>query len=158
RRIGFAAPGQEEPFGQGPARVDRRLGDRRQVVATGRLGGERERRRRDSVKLVASVAEGQIDQRRKVPPRGQACDRGLQVGARIACAQRQPYRLRGCQRKLGPIVYEQAPDPLERHYADQLLDVDASISQRATVPVRLGDLGREGAHTLQSILNLCHVS
>ena len=47
-------------------------------------------------------------------------------------------------------VDEQAPHLLERHVADELLDVDAAVAQRAALPVGLGDLGGEGDYALEA--------
>ncbi len=46
---------------------------------------------------------------------------------------------------------------LEAVVADELLDVDAAVAQRAALPVRLGDLGGEGDHALQAGLDFGHV-
>jgi hypothetical protein len=47
-------------------------------------------------------------------------------------------------------IDEQPPHLFERHVADQFFDVDAAIAQRATGPVRLGDLGGEGDYALEA--------
>ena len=47
-------------------------------------------------------------------------------------------------------VDQQAPDLLERHVADELLDVDAAVAQRAAGAVGLGDLGGEGDYALEA--------
>ena len=64
------------------------------------------------------------------------------------------------QRFVGVVVDEQAPDLLEVEPADQLLDVDAAVAQRAAVAVGLGDFGGEGEYSLQAILDFhrCHPS
>ena len=41
-------------------------------------------------------------------------------------------------------VYEQPPYLLVGNGADQILDVDTAVAQRAAIPVGLGDLGCEG--------------
>jgi hypothetical protein len=41
-------------------------------------------------------------------------------------------------------VDQQPPDLFERHFANQFLDVDAAVAQRASGPIGLGDLGGEG--------------
>ena len=50
----------------------------------------------------------------------------------------------GGQAGLEAAVDEQAPDLLVGDRADQVLDVDAAVAQRATVFVGLCDLGGEG--------------
>jgi len=42
------------------------------------------------------------------------------------------------------------PDLLEGHIADDLLDVDPAVGERAAVPVGLGDLGGEGDDALEA--------
>jgi hypothetical protein len=58
---------------------------------------------------------------------------------------------------VGP-VDQQAPDLLERHPADELLDVDAAVAQRGPLLVGLGDLGRERDHTLEALVDLSHAT
>ena len=50
-------------------------------------------------------------------------------------------------------VDEKSPDLLERNGADQLLDVDASVPERAAFLVGLGDLGGEGDYAFEAGLN-----
>ena len=80
--------------------------------------------------------------------------RGLEVDARVAGAHRERVRLRGRQAGLEGAVDQQAPDLLEGHLADQVLDVDAAVAERAALLVGLGDLGREGDYALEARLNL----
>jgi hypothetical protein len=47
-------------------------------------------------------------------------------------------------------VHQQPPHLLERHRADQVLDVDPAVAERAAFLVRLGDLGRERDHALEA--------
>ena len=47
-------------------------------------------------------------------------------------------------------VDEQAPDLPERDVADELLDVDAAVAQRAALAVGLGDLGGEGDYAFEA--------
>ena len=63
-------------------------------------------------------------------------------------------RLGGRQAGLEAAVDEQAPDLLEGHAADEVLDVDAAVAQRATLLVGLGDLGREGDDAFEAGLDL----
>src|SRR5207245_1435018 len=46
-------------------------------------------------------------------------------------------------------VHQQRPYVAEGDVTDQVLDVDAAVTQRAAVLVRLGDLGAEGHVALQ---------
>ena len=65
-------------------------------------------------------------------------------------------RLGRRQAGLERAVDEQAPDLLERHLADELLDVDAAVAQGAALAVGLGDLGREGDDALEAGLDFAH--
>ena len=76
--------------------------------------------------------------------------RRLDVDARVAGADAQRVRLGGRQPGQQLAVDEQTPDLLERHVADELLDVDAAIAQRAAGAVGLGDLGGEGDYALEA--------
>jgi hypothetical protein len=53
-------------------------------------------------------------------------------------------RLGGRQTGLERAVDQEAPDLLEGHVADDVLDVDAAVAERSAVLVGLGDLGGEG--------------
>ena len=59
-------------------------------------------------------------------------------------------RLGGRQSRLQLTVDEQSPDLLERHDADEILDIDAAIAQRAAGPIGLGDLGGEGDYAFEA--------
>ena len=58
--------------------------------------------------------------------------------------------------RLERLVDEKPPDLLERHRADELLDVDAAVPQRAAVAVGLGDLGLERDDALEARLEVAH--
>ena len=45
------------------------------------------------------------------------------------------------------------PDAAVVVVADELLDVDAAVAQRATFAIRFGDLGLEGNDALQAVLH-----
>ena len=81
----------------------------------------------------------------------------LHVDARVARADGQRVRTAGGRPGREASVDEQAPDLLEGHAADELLDVDAAVAQRAALPVGLGDLGGEGDDALQAGLDFGHV-
>ena len=54
-------------------------------------------------------------------------------------------------------VDQQAPHVAVGHLADEVLDVDAAIAQRAAFLVRLGDLGLEGDDALEARLEVGHL-
>ena len=80
----------------------------------------------------------------------------LQVGGRVAGQAARRVGLGGRQAGLGLVVDEQPPDLLERDDADELLDVDAAIAQRAAVAIGLGDLRLERDDPLEARLELAH--
>jgi hypothetical protein len=53
-------------------------------------------------------------------------------------------------------VDEQAPDLLEGHRADEILDIDPAVAESTSGPVRLGDLGREGDDAFEPRLDFSH--
>ena len=62
------------------------------------------------------------------------------------CGRRQP--------RLVLPVHEQAPDLLVRDVADEILDVDPAVAERAALLVGLGDLSVERDHSLETRRNL----
>src|SRR6202035_1089753 len=72
----------------------------------------------------------------------------------IARANGQGVRFRRWQAGLEAPVHQQSPDLLVGDGADQVLDVDAAVAQRAALFVRLGDLGGEGDDAFQARLDL----
>ena len=69
---------------------------------------------------------------------------------------RQGERLGGRQAGAEAPVDQQRPHVAEGHLADQVLDVDAAVAQRATFLVWLGDLGLEGDHAFQARFEVGH--
>ena len=155
-RVGLAAPADQEALGDRGRLVDLALRDRRLAGAARRLGHERERHHRGAGELVARDLVGDVDQRLEAPLGREHRQRRLDVDARVAGADRERVRLGGRQAGLELAVDEQAPDLLERHLADEVLDVDAAIAQRAALLVGLGDLGGEGDDALEAGLDFTH--
>ena len=60
----------------------------------------------------------------------------------------------GRQAGLEASIHEQAPHLLKGDHADEILDVDAAVAQRATGSVRLGDFGGKGDNSLKARLHL----
>ena len=56
--------------------------------------------------------------------------------------------------RLEALVDEEAPDLLVRDLADELLDVHASVTKRASVAIRLGDLGLDGDDAFETRLEV----
>jgi hypothetical protein len=68
----------------------------------------------------------------------------------VGLGRRQPRLVRA--------VDQQAPHLLERHPADDLLDVDPAVAEGGALLVRLGDLGLEGDDALQAVVDLGHAA
>ena len=65
---------------------------------------------------------------------------GLQIGRRVAREACRLVRLRLRHDRVEVVVDEQAPDPLVRVAADELLDVDASVAEDPSLAIGLRDL------------------
>ena len=118
-------------------------GDRRRLAVRDASGlrGDRDHRRRHAPQILLRLLVRDVDELLELPVAGEPGGLRLQVGRAVAGqipARRK--RLRRRQAGLGRLVDEQAPDLLERHVADELLDVDAAVAKRAALAVRLGDL------------------
>ena len=81
-------------------------------------------------------------------------ERRLQVDARVPRANRERVRLGRREAGLVAAVHQEAPDLLERNVPDEVLDVDAAVTEGAALLVRLGDFGLEGNHALEAGLDL----
>ena len=77
-------------------------------------------------------------------------ERGLDVDPRVARADGERVRLGRREARQQRAVDEQAPDLLERHGADEVLDVDAAVAQRAALAVGLGDRRGERDDALEA--------
>jgi hypothetical protein len=78
----------------------------------------------------------------------------MHVHAVIARAHGQRVRFGRRQAGFEMTVHEQTPHLLVGDRADEALDVDAAVAQRATLSVGLRDLGGEGDDALQTRLDL----
>ena len=148
--VGLAAPADQEALGDRGGLVDLALRHRLLPDAARRLGHEAERHHRHPRQVVAGLLVGDVDQLLEAPLGAEHRQRGLEVHARVAGADRQRVRLGGRHARLEAAVHEQAPDLLERHAAHQVLDVDAAVAERAALPVGLGDLGVERDDALET--------
>ena len=137
--VGLAAPADQEALGDRGGLVDLALRDRRAADAAGRLGDEGEGHHGDARQVVAGPLVADVDQRLQPPLGGEHGERRLEVDARVARAHGQRVRLGRGHARVVAAVDEQAPDLLERHVADELLDVHAAVAQRAALLVGLGD-------------------
>src|SRR5215218_3034482 len=81
---------------------------------------------------------------------------GLEVGGRVPGEALGLAGLGIAHPGLEAVVHEEAPDLLVVVRADELLDVDAAVAERAALAVGLGDLGLEGDDALESWPELVH--
>ena len=155
--VGLAAPADEEALGGAGAPVDVGLRDGRAPDAARRLRHEAEGHDRRAREVLARLLVGDVDELLEAPLRGQRRQGALHVDARVARADRSGCGIAGGRPGSKVAVDQQAPDLLEGDRADELLDVDAAVAQRAALPVGLGDLGGEGDDALQAGLDFGHV-
>ena len=123
-------------------------------MPAGGLRDERQRHHRGAGEVVAGLVVVDVEQRLEAPGRGEHRQRGLHVDPDVAGVHRQRERLGRRQAGVELVVDEQAPDVAERDPADEVLDVDAAVAQRAAFLVRLGDLGLEGDDALEARLEV----
>ena len=123
-------------------------------MPAGRLGDEGQRHHRRAGQVVAGLVVVDVEQLPEAPGRREHRQRGLHVDADVAGVHRQRERLGRRQAGVELVVDEQAPHVAERDLADEVLDVDAAVAQRATFLVRLGDLGLEGDDALEAGLEV----
>ncbi len=163
--VGLALPADQELLGQRGALVDLALRDDRRAEAAGRLGGVRQHHHRDPGEVEAGLLVADVV--------GLAACRASARASRPAAwtsARTSPVWIgdvvglgRRQARAVGA-VDEQAPDVLERHPADDVLDVDAAVAERGPLLVGLGDLGPERDDALETLVYLyastviCHVA
>ncbi len=152
--VGLAAPADQEALGDRRALVDLALRHRRLAGLARGLRDERQRHHRGAREVVARLLVGDVDQLAEAPLRREHRERRLHVDAVVARAHRQRVRFGGRQARLEAAVDQQAPDLLVGDHADQVLDVDAAVAQRATLFVGLGDLGGEGDDAFEARLDL----
>ena len=155
--VGLSAPADHKALGNRLALVDLRLGHRRLAGVACRLGDERKRHHRCAREVVAGLLIGDVDQRAEAPLGSEHRQRRLHVDAMVARTHRQRVWFGRRQARFEVAVHKQAPDLLIGHGSDQVLDVYAAVAQRATLFVRLGDLGGEGDDAFQARLDLADV-
>ena len=128
--------------------ADLGLGDRRLLPARC-LRDDRQGRARELREIVARLLVGDVDDLLHPPLRAERRERGLEVGGHGPARILELDPVDRLQRRVDVLVDEQPPDVLERVAADELLDVDAAIAERAAVLVRLGDLRLERDHAFE---------
>ena len=95
-----------------------------------------------------------VEQRLEPPGGGEHRQRGLDVDPHVAGVHRQRERLGRRQSRVELVVDQQAPHVAVRDAADEVLDVDAAVAQRAALFVGLGDLGLERDDALETRLEV----
>ena len=112
---------------------------------------------RKPAEVLARLLVGDLVQLPELPDSREPRGFRLEVGRRVAGQRRRLVRLRVRHRRVEIVVDQEAPDLLVRHLADELLDVDAAIPERAAFAVGLGDLGLDRDDPLETGLELVHL-
>ena len=112
--------------------------------------------RRKPAEVLAGLLVGDLVQLAELPLAGQPRGLGLEVGGRVPGQRRGLVRLGIGHLRVEVVVDEQAPDRLVRVVADELLDVDPAIAERAAFAVGLGDLRLDGDDALETRLEVVH--
>ena len=157
-RVGLAPPLEEEALG-GRLTLGDRLRRDPVVVPIGdsrRLGGDRDELGREAAQILARLVVRDVDQLLDAPLGAEPRGHGLEVGRRVPRQAAALVGLGGGQPRREALVDEQAPDLLEAVVADELLDVDAAVAERAALAVGLGDLGLERDDAFESGLEVAH--
>jgi hypothetical protein len=141
--VGFAAPADHEALDDGPGLVDLALRDHGVALAAGGLGDVGEGHDGGAGEVGAGLLLVDVQEGLEAPDRGEHGQRGLDVDADVAGVDGDGERLGRRQAGAEGAVDEQAPDVAEGDVADQVLDVDAAVSERAALLVRFGDLRLE---------------
>ena len=131
-----------------------RLRHRRHAGPARGLGDERERHHRRAREILARLVVGDVEQLLHPPLGPEHRQRGLEVDARVAGADRERMRLGRREAGLVAAVDQEPPDLLERHAPDEVLDIDAAVAEGAALLVGLGDFSLEGDYALEAGLDL----
>ena len=123
-----------------------------------RLRDDRERRGREPREIVARVFGADVDELAQAPLGAERGEAGLEIGHHRAARVLELDVLGHRHAGLEALVDEQAPDLLERVVPDELLDVDAAVTERRALLVRLGDLRLEGDHPFEPRAEVFHAA
>ena len=157
-RVGLAAPAQQELLGRGLALRDDVV--RRRLACRRRRAAERatiaiicaESRPRSS---RACSSEISISLPSFHSPARRAVSAWRSAGA-LPVSAAGLVRLRVGHLRVEVVVDEQPPHVLVGVLADELLDVDAAVAERAALAVGLGDLRLDGDDALEAWLEVVH--
>ena len=148
--VGLAPPADHEPLDDGLGLVDAALRHRRDADAAGGLGDVGQRHDGGPGELLAGLLGVDVEQRLVAPDRGEHRQGRLHVDAHVTGVHRDRERLGRRESGTELAVDQEGPDVAEGDLADQVLDVDAAVAQRAAVLVRFGDLRLEGDDAFQA--------
>ena len=121
------------------------------------LGDDRHHLRREPREIVPCLLGIDVDELLECPDRSQPRRLRLEVGGRAAGQARGLVRLGVGHSRLEVLVHEQAPHVLVWDLPDELLDIDASITERAALTVRLGDLRLKGDDAFEPWFEVVHL-
>src|SRR5579862_4543747 len=147
--VRLASPCEQEALRGRPAGEHRLLRHGRTLGAPSRLRDDRERSRGEPPEILLRLLVVDVDQLAELPLPAEDGEHRLQVG-HVAARAHLELAIGGGEAGLERLVDEKAPDVLERDIADELLDVDAAIAQRAAFAVGLGDLRLDGDDTCKA--------
>ena len=144
RRVGIATPPDHEPLDDGAPLVDALLPHHGRGLSVRRLGDEGQGHDRGAGEIVAGLLGVDVEQRPEAPYGRELGESGLRVDPDVSGMHGQWVGLGRRQARVHLVVDEQTPHLAKAHAADEFLNIDAAIAQRATLFVRFGDLGLEG--------------
>ena len=150
--IGLAAPAKQKLLGRGLTLGDDLVrNDIRLAVGDPcRPGDDRHHLRRKPAKIDAGLLVGDLVQLAEPPDARETCGLGLQIGRSVAGEGRRLVGLWIRHLRIEVVIDEESPDIFVRVAADELLDVDAPITERAPLPIGFGDLRLHGHNALET--------
>src|SRR5437764_8547111 len=155
-RVGRATPLQEELLRRGsPAGND--VGGDLVGMAVGDACGARDDSHhlsRKATEILPRLFRGDLVELAEHPLAGESRRLALKVGGRVPGQARRFVRIGIGHPRFEVVVDEEPPDVLVRVAADELLDVDPAVPQRAAFTVRLRDLCLDGDHTFETGLEV----
>jgi hypothetical protein len=128
------------------------------VGNAGRASDDRHHLRGEPGEVVARLPVGDLVQLPELPLPCQPRRLGLEIGGRVPGQPRRLVRLRVRHRRIEVVVDEQAPHVVVGVLADELLDIDAAIAERAALAVGLGNLRFDRDDALEARFELVHRS
>ncbi len=108
--------------------------------------------------VVASLLVVDVDELLELPLTRKVRDLGLEIGGRVPGQALGHVRLGVGHLRVDVVVDEQPPHVLVGVAADELLDIDASIAERAALPIGGGDRRLDRDDPLETWLEVVHLA